>query len=345
MATMTAAVWHGPGRENFRLEQVNLPQPSPGEVLIKVRKCFFAAMHARAVLVGHPKHKPPKIFGRMLAGDVVAVGKEVNKVRQGMRVSVNPEQPCGKCFYCEVGEAGHCLNPLKLTPGGMAEYVCVPPSLVEGIYQIPSTVPYEEAAYSETLACIVQGMDLAKISNRDCVVIMGTGGVGLTFLQLARLQGATKIIVSGKYDDSLQQALALGASTVVNVNREDLLDVVIRETQGYGADVVIEAVGSGKTYQYGLTLLRSGGTFVGFGGTPPGTKFDGDPNLIHYRSLRIYGSYRYTPEHFHQAFDLISTRKLDLGSIITHHVPFTKLTTDAVAIHQQSDCRALVIDM
>jgi L-iditol 2-dehydrogenase len=344
MLTMQAAVWYGPGRENFRLEQVNRPDLNPGEVLIKVQKCFFSAMHVRAVLVGHPKHQPPEIFGRMLAGEVVAVGCNVSGIKEGMRVTINPERPCGECFYCQLGESGHCLHPTTLPSGGMAEYVSVPATLVGGIFELPSEIAYEEGAYAETLACILQAMDLSNIGLSDSVVIVGDGGVGLTFVQLARLQGATKIIVAGKHDDSLEQALALGASCTVNIKHESLKDLVMQQTQGYGADVVIEAVGSGETYEQSITLLRCGGTAVGFGGTPPGTKFLGDPNLIHYRSLKIYGSYRYNPQHFLRALDLICTKQIDLHPIITHYVPFSKLTTDALDIYQQPNCRSLVID-
>jgi L-iditol 2-dehydrogenase len=345
MTTMMAAVWYGPGRENFRLESVRRPDPGPGEVLIKVRKCFFSAMHVRAIQVGHVKHKPPEIFGRMLAGDVVAVGTGVSRFREGMRVTVNPERPCGECFYCQVGEAGHCVKPTVLRPGGMAEFVCVPAALAGGIFELPPSVSYEDGAYTETLACILQGMALSNIGLSDCVAIIGSGGVGLTFVQLARMRGATRIVVAGKHDDSLQQASALGASRTVNVTRESLADVVMAQTQGYGADTVIEAAGSAETYEQALTLLRCGGTAVCFGGTPPGTKFQGDPNLIHYRSLKIYGSYRYIPDHFRRALELICTKQIDLRPIITHSVPFSKLTSDAVDIYCQPNCRALVIDM
>ncbi len=345
MATMYAAVWHGPGQENFRLELIERPEPGPGEVLLQVRRCFFCAMHARAVLVGHAKHYPPTIFGRMLAGDVASVGANVTNLKLGTRVTVNPERPCGTCFYCLRQEFGHCLNPIQLRPGGMAEFVCIPEPLVNGIYELPSSIPYEFAAYTETLACVLQGIDLSGITLSDCVVIMGDGGVGLTFLQLVRLRGATKVILAGKHEGALQAALRLGASRVVNVTQDSLLEVVREETQGYGADVAIEAVGSSHTYEQMLTLLRCGGTGIGFGGMPLGTTFQGDPNLIHYRSLKILGSYRYSPDHFRQALDLICTKQIDLGPIVTHQVPFSSLTTQAVEIHSQPDCRALVIDM
>ena len=344
MTNMQVAVWYGAGRENFRLETRERPLPKPGEVLIQVKKCFFCAMHARAVLVGHAKHTPPKVFGRMFAGDVVAVGEGVTHVREGMRVTLNPEKPCGECFYCQKKEFGHCLSPTTLKSGAMAEYIYVPPGLVNGIFELPPSIPYEFAAYAETLACILQGMDLSQINFSDCVVIIGDGGVGLTFTQLARLRGATKIIVAGKHDESLEKASILGAKRTVNITKESLKEVVMSETQAYGADVVIEAVGSKQTYEESLTLLRCGGTAVGFGGTPPGTQFQGDPNLIHYRSLKIHGSYRYAPEHFRQALELICTEAIDLKPIVTHQIPFSKLTAQGVDIHNQDTCRALVID-
>jgi L-iditol 2-dehydrogenase len=280
----------------------------------------------------------------MFAGDVVAIGADVTGIRLGMRVTINPEHPCGRCFYCQRGELGYCLQPITLTSGGMAEFVCVPAPLVNNIFQLPPSVSYEFAAYTETLACILQGMALSNIALSDCVVIIGDGSVGLTFLQLARLRGATKIIVAGKHEDALQQAIILGAYRTVNVTHESLLDIVMAETQAYGADVAIEAVGSGATYQQALTLLRCGGTAVAFGGTPPDTTFQGDPNLIHYRALKIYGSYRYTPEHFRRSLELVYTNQIDLHPLITHSVPFSKLTTDAIDIYQQPHCRGLVID-
>ncbi len=341
---MKVAVWHGPGRENFRLESRERPTPQPGEVLIQVKKCFFCAMHARAVLFGHAKHTPPVIFGRMFAGDVVAVGTGVTQVKPGMRVTVNPEKPCGDCFYCQREEFGHCLSPTTLTSGAMAEFVCIPPALTSGIFAIPPSIPYEFAAYTETLACILQGVDLSQIQFADSVVIIGDGGVALTFVQLVRLRGASKIIVSGKHEQSLHQASILGADRTVNITKESLKEVVMAETQGYGADVVIEAVGSGETYEEALTLLRCGGRAVGFGGTPPGTQFPGDPNLIHYRSLKIYGSYRYAPQHFRQGLQLICSEGINLKPIITHTIPFSQLTTEGVDRHNQENCRALVID-
>jgi L-iditol 2-dehydrogenase len=345
MASMAAAVWYGPGRENFRLEELERPEPGPNEVVMRVRACYFGAMHVRAVLRGHPELRPPEVFGRMVAGDVAAVGANVDGIQEGMRITVNPEAPCGRCFYCANFEPVHCLNLKTLRPGGLAEYVCLSSELVPGIFELPANVGYAEGAYTETLACVIQGILKSETTVGDRVVILGCGGVGLTFVQLAKLRGATKIIVADLFDASLESAHALGATRTVNVERETLADVVREETAGYGADVVIEAVGSGPTYQQAFELLRRGGTMVGFGGSPPGTTFTADPNLIHYRSVNARGSYHYAPDLFRRALDLIASGQIDLDPIITHHLPLARVTSDSVDLYQTPDCKTLVIDI
>lgn len=342
---MQAAVWHGVGPDNFRIETLPRPVPDRGEVLLRVTKCYFGAMHARAVLVGHPMHTPPVVFGRMFAGEIAAVGADVEGIRTGMRVTANPERPCGVCFYCVREEAGHCLRPAKLRTGAMAEYVLIPAPLVPGIRELPDDLPDEHAAFAETLACALQGMELAAVGFADCAVILGDGGVGLSFVQLARLQGATRVILAGKHAGALEAARALGADIAVDVTRESLHECVTAATQGEGADVVFEAVGSSPTYADALRLLRRGGRAIGFGGAPAGTVFEADVDRIHYRSLRLFGSYRYAPRHFRQAVELLGSGRFEMDSILTHTVRFSDLPARAVEIHQRPDCRALVIDV
>lgn len=120
MSSMKAVVWRGMGRENLNVEDVEIPAVGPDDVLIKVQAVYFGAMHVRAVLRGHPELHPPVIgfSGRMVAGDIAEVGINVKHLKPGMRVTVNPEAPCGKCFYCLKGEPVHCLALKKLT-GGM----------------------------------------------------------------------------------------------------------------------------------------------------------------------------------------------------------------------------------
>lgn len=344
--TMRAAVWHGPGSENFRVEPWPRPTCGVGDVIIRVRRCFFSAMYARAILIGHARLRGPTVLGRMLAGDIVEVGTAIGRELQpGQRVTVNPECPCGGCFYCMRGVTGHCLAPIELEPGGMAEFVRVPAPLVAGIYPLAADVPYAHAAFTETLACVLQGLEVAEIRPADTVVILGAGGVGLCFLQLARLRGANRLLMAIRRERDLDVLFHLGADRVVAGSAEALEQAVAEETEGNGADVVIEAAGTVEAYAQALQLLRCGGTAVGFGGLPPRTQLLLDPNLLHYRSLRLIGSYRYRSHHFRQAMELISTRRIELDPVVTDTVRFDRLTTDAVALQQAPDCRALVVDI
>lgn len=343
MSKMSAAVWRGPGRENFNLEEIDMPPVGPDEILIKVRGCYFGAMHVRMVLKGHPELHPPCVEGRMIAGDIEEVGENVRELKPGTRVTVNPEGPCGKCFYCLKDEPVHCLNLKKLSPGGMSQYVSISKELVPGVFEFPEDVSYDHAAYTETLACTLYGMLKAKTTFGSRVAIMGCGGVGLTHLQLAKLRGATHVIMVDVVEDALRPLQGLERVYTVNAKEQDPVAVVKELTEGHGADAVIEAVGRGETYKMALDMVRRGGTVVGFGGCPPGNEFACDPNLIHYRSINFVGSYHYTPELFKQALNLVISGAIDLDPIVTTRLPMSRLA-EAVDLYQRPEVKTLVLD-
>ncbi len=339
---MKAAVWYGPGRENFRLEEVPMPTvEEPQDVVIRVHSVFFGAKVVRAILQGHPELTAPTIMGRMLAGEVVAAGANAQSLYKGVRVTVDPDAPCGTCFYCRNFEPIHCTAMTHLFPGGMSEYVRVRGNLTAGIYPIPEHVSYDEAAFTETLTCVAYGLLKANVTFGDTVVILGCGGVGLAHIQMARLRGATQVFLSGTHPEALAIARRLGAYPI-NVLSEDLRRIVQEATEGRGADVVIEAVGSTSTYESALQLVRPGGVVVAFGGSPPGTWMRISPNEIHYRSIKIIGAYHYTPGLFKRTLDLISHRAIDLQYIFTHSLPLSSLN-EAVDVYTKPDCRTLVL--
>lgn len=339
--TMLAAVWHGPGIENFRLEQVERPKPARGEVVLRVRACYFGALSLRAITKGHPKLKPPLVLGRMLSGDVFEVGEGVS-IAPGTRVAVNPEAPCGKCFYCRRGEPAHCTNLPSLSPGGFAEYVKLRPEFVPGLVVMPDHVTYEEGAYTETLACTLHGALRAGATFGDTVVLVGCGGVGLTFIPVLLLRGVTSIIAVDINPLALEKARQLGATHTVNPLETDLAEFVKKQTGGYGADIAIEAVGTGKTYSQALELVRAGGTVLGFGGCPAGSQFLLDPNLIHYKTIKFIGTWHYTPDLYEKAFSMMASRRIDLGPIITHRLPLREIHK-AIEIYPLPECKTLAI--
>jgi L-iditol 2-dehydrogenase len=338
---MLAAVWYGPGRESTRLERVDRPVPGPGEVLVRVRAAIFGALSQRAMTVGHPKLTPPRILGRMFAGDVVEAGEGV-PWGEGTRVTLNPEVPCGTCFYCRRSEFMHCENLPSLNPGAFAEYVLVSARLAAGLHALPEGVAYEHGAFSETVACALYGVQQAGLAIGETAVVLGCGNVGLVLIQLLRLRGASRVIAVDIADAALAAARRVGATDTINPTGQPLAPAVRGLTEGRGADAVIEAVGSAQTYASAFELARAGGRIVGFGGTPPGQQIPLEPNLVHYRTLRFVGAYHYMPPDYGRALELVTLGRVSLDEVITHHLPLTRIH-DAVEVYPRPDCRGLAL--
>jgi L-iditol 2-dehydrogenase len=347
MAKMLAAVWHGPGEENFKLEYVDRPSVGSTDILVKVKSCCFGAVQMRAIRTGHPKFTPPVIgaMGRTVSGDIAEVGDNVDteNIEKGMRVAINPEAVCHKCYFCRIGEYPHCEDIETYYPGGLAEYILVPKRLLPGVLKIPKNVSYEEASYTEILACCIYGIMRSNLKIGDTIVIIGAGNVGLTWVQLAKMKGASKIISMDVFDERLELASKLGATDTINVGNTNIIKEIKSLTEGRGADVVVEAVGSAKTYKQALHLVRPGGNVIGFGGCPPGSKVMVDPNLIHYKSIKFIGHYHYTPDLFHRALQLIINQQVDLKPIITNRIPLAKIH-EAIKIYGRPDVLTIFIN-
>lgn len=332
---MKAAVYYGP--EDVMVEELEVPKIQDNEVLVRVRICGVCATDVKTILVGHPMIKPPTVLGHEIAGEVIDVGKNVTEHRVGDRVVVAPYVPCGACYYCQHEQHTLCSRLFERTPtpGGFSQMVKVPSNIVEkGTLLIPADVSYEEAAFTEPLACCLHGMEECHIGVGHTVAIVGDGPMGLMHLQLANVAGARKVIMSGRLDERLNVAKELGADVIVNETKEDPVKKVTDETEGRGADVVIVAVGSAAAAEQGLKLVRRGGTVNFFGGFPSGTEFKLDPNLIHYSEVKLTGTFGFSHADFVKSLQLISKRKVDVKKLITHKFRLDQVL-DAVKISAQ----------
>jgi L-iditol 2-dehydrogenase len=207
--------------------------------------------------------------------------------------------------------------------GAFAEYIRVPARIVQhNAYEIPVHLTYEEAALLEPLACVVLGNDAAGIAEGDTVVIAGGGGpIGLLHLQLARLRGASQLVVVDLNDARLALARSLGATHGINPTREDAADAVRSLTEGRGADVVIEAAGVPEVWEMALGLVRKGGTVLMFGGCPAGSRVALDADRVHYGELTIKGVFHHTPGTVSRALGLLSDGLVQARPLITERVP------------------------
>lgn len=339
---MRAAVWRGPG-EPLAAELVPTPRVEAGEdVVVRVRAANFGAALVRACTVGHPRLTPPAVLGSLVAGDVVEVGGDVRDLAVGAAVAVDPHPPCGRCDNCRMRVPALCLAKPRLDPGGLAEYVRVSGHLTSHLRAIPAGVSYAAAAYTEIVACVAESVAAGGVGPGDTVVIVGCGPTGLLHVQLARLAGAARVICLVNHPERETAVIAAGG-VPVDVTAGSVEERVRSLADGRGADVAFEAVGRAETYALALRLVRPGGTVVGFGGCPPGTRLTIDPNHLHYDAIRFVGSYHYAPGRFGRALGLLAAGSVDLGGVLTHTLPLGRIA-EAPSIAGAPRCVALMVE-
>ncbi len=317
---MKAVVYLGPGELSY--EEVEIPQVGPGELLVRTRAALTCGTDVKTYRRGHHLMEPPMLFGHEFAGDVALIGEGVTDFAEGMRVVAANSAPCRSCFFCRRGRHNLCEDIL-FNWGAFAEYVRVPARIVQtNMYEIPLELEYEEAAMLEPLACVALGNKAAGISPGDTVVIAGGGGpIGLMHLQLAKHAGAEQAVVIDLKDSRLQLAQQLGATHVINPEREDPVAAVKDLTRGRGADVTIETAGLPDVWKMSLELVRKGGTVVLFGGCPTGSQVSVDTDRVHYHELTIRGVFHHTPKTVARALRLLSSGMVDASRLISGRVP------------------------
>lgn len=324
---MTAAVLYG--REDVRVERVHVPEIGPEDVLVRVRaaltcgtdlKVFRRGYHAKMIV-------PPALFGHELAGDIVAVGQNVEGFRTGQRVVAANSAPCGKCFFCRRNDESLCED-LLFNNGAYAEYIRIPGRIVQrNLYHIPDTLAYKDAALIEPLACVVKGLDDTGLKAGDNVAVVGQGPIGMMFTRLARVYGARVIAVARRVE-RLEMAARMGANEcVLNGSGHDSVARIKELTGGYGADVVIEAVGKPETWELSVHMLRRGGTVNFFGGCPADTRVSLDTGMLHYNELKCIASFHHTPAIIRKALGIVSRGEISAREFVKQEEPLTSLNS------------------
>lgn len=311
--------------KDLRLEEVEKPTVGPNEFLLRVKAATICATDIRIYTYSDPRVKFPRILGHEFAGDIEEVGVNLTKYFEvGMRVVVNPNMYCGRCWYCINGRHELCDSRYALgidVDGAFAEYLKVPPEAfyTGGVCELPDNLSYEEGALVEPLSACFHGQDFAQTRIGDIVAVIGAGPIGLMHVILAKAMGASKIIISEVDDERLKEAANFGADYLINPLKEDLASKVNELTDRHGADVVIVAVGSPVTQQQALSIAAKGGRINFFGGLPTGKEtVPLNTNLIHYKEIFVFGTSSQSNYDFRKTLELMSTGLLNVKRLITH---------------------------
>jgi L-iditol 2-dehydrogenase len=314
---MKAAMLYG--LKDLRVEEVEVPEVGAGEVLVKVKAATTCGTDVKIFQRGYVEKviRLPTIFGHEWAGEVVEVAEGLEWPRKGMRVRAGNSAPCLRCVMCQRGKYNLCENMIWLW-GAYAEYIKIPSRMVlVNMQEIPEHVSFEEASITEPLACVLHGAEEARVKLGDSVAIIGAGPIGLLHLLTAKKLGAEKVMMIDLVDERLDYATKLGADGVINGGKENAVEKVRQLTNGYGADVTIEAIGLPSTWEQALKLVRKGGTVLEFGGCPPGTEIKVNAERLHYGELTVLGAFHTTPLHFRKALNLIASRTIDVKPLVT----------------------------
>ena len=253
-SSMLAVRYYEPGK--LRVEEVAIPEPGPGELVVKNFVALTCGTDVKMYKRGHMLTRPPQIIGHEFAGTVSAVGSGVTNFSVGMKVVAANSAPCNKCFYCRSHQPNLCehLNDCMVGftwPGTYAEYVRLPERIVrQNTFRVPDGVQLESVASLEPLACVVHGWDLvSNVPVGGTALIIGGGPIGLLHAQLARLGGARQVALCDVVSDRLKEAQKIGVDVTINSASEDLADRVRELTEDRGADIVVEAVGRRETWE------------------------------------------------------------------------------------------------
>ena len=328
--TMRAIRFYEPGV--LRLDHVDLPEIGPEEILVKNAVTLTCGTDLKMYKRGHPFAKPPLIIGHEFAGVVARVGDNVQKFKESMRIVAANSAPCNACYFCRKGKQNLCEhldeNVIGFSwPGAYAEYVRVPGHIVkQNTLEIPNHVSFKQAAMVEPLACVVHGIELAEIEIADTVAVIGAGPIGLLHLQLAKISGAGRTIVTDLSRQRLDVAQELGADDVIDAGQEDQVRKVRELTGGKGGDVVIEAAGLPETWEKAIAMTRPGGVALLFGGCRSGTSIVIDTGPLHYGERTVKGAFHHTPSCVEKALNLISSGAVKPERLISREMPLEEVS-------------------
>jgi L-iditol 2-dehydrogenase len=338
---MLAAVLHKP--EDMRIEEVPVPVIAENEVLIEVKRCGICGTDPH-IYRGRFPVPFPLIQGHEFSGEVVKVGAAVKSIKIGDRVTADINISCGKCFFCRMGQKLFCKEIVQIgvhINGAFAQFVKAPEM---NIYKIPDHMTWEEAAYIEPLACAIRGQDRANITIGSTVAIIGAGPMGLVHAQLAKMNGASTVIISEMNPTRIAKAKQLGIDQVIDAAKVDPVQIVYELTEGRGADFVIEAVGAVPTYQQAFQMVRRGGVLVAYGAAPADALMEIKPFEIYSKELTIVGSYAGTYDTWVKAINLISSKRFNPNDIITKTISLHQVVEGIQEAAHNKDTIKIIVD-
>ncbi len=324
---MLAAVLHG--FDDMVLQDVPMPEPGLGEVVVRIKSCGICATDYKAIKGIRRNVTFPFIAGHEPSGIVARVGPGVLHFREGDEVICQPSGYCGFCKYCRVGNTHYCEHafttggdgPEDVWPGAFAEYMRTRENT---LFLKPPNLSFDAACLTEPLSGAWKGViQYSEMHVGDDVVVIGVGSIGLLCLMVAKAAGAGRLIAIDVSEHARKVALSLGATHAIDPAHEQARDRVY-EIIPDGPDLVVEAAGPIEAVKLMVDLRRRGTRWNVFGITTH-ERFDLDGGLTHFLEGRMDASFGTTPLAMSKAIRLMETGLVDTERVISHRFPLTEI--------------------
>ncbi len=299
------------------LREIDIPKPSNNEAIVEVDTCGICGTDIN-IFKGVAYAKRNTVLGHEFSGIVVEVNNNNQGIKVGDKVAIDPNIFCGECYYCKKGKINHCQNLKALgidINGGFGEFVCVP---LSQLYKIPSDFSLEEASFAEPLSCCIHGFHRVNFKIGESVVIAGAGTTGLLMLQLAKLNGASRIIVIDPEEKKQEIALSLGAGFVFYPS-DPILVHNIKDILKGGADVAIEASGNSSILKDLIKTLKKNGRVLLFGIPPSNASFNYEIYSLVKNEITLISSLL-NPHTFIDALNLLISGKINVKPFTTKKI-------------------------
>jgi L-iditol 2-dehydrogenase len=286
----------------------------------------------------------PVRIGHEWSGIIEETGPGVNRLKTGDRIITDTVYSCGLCKFCLRGEINKCPEIRSVGtigncwPGAFAEYMVMPERLT---FRIPDNVPSDTAALVEPASIGFYGLTKTPVGPGTTLLVVGTGPISLGGMACAKGIGSGKIILAGRKDAKLAVGKELGADVLVNMEKEDLREAVMRETGGNGADVVLDTTGSPDLIDTSISLVRGSGHIVIPGFYEQLLRNFAIDNII-IKNVTLIGSAA-AVDMQRQILDLLGQGHIDLKPMITDRYPFSKVKEAFAAVKEKNNTRVKIL--
>lgn len=307
--------------EKFALEQVEVPEPGSGQVLLKVERAGICGSDMHTYHGKHPFVFPPIVLGHEFSGVVVKLGDGVQGWQGGQRVAVEPGIVCGKCYNCRQGRYNICdeLNVIGcLSDGAYAEYIAVSE---RNLIALDDALSFEDGAMLEPLSVGVHALDQGQIRAGMKALVIGAGTIGLLLAQAAEAEGAS-VAIADRIDYRLKLAGEFGISLPIDSGKDDLA-AKLKEFAPEGVDVIFECVGSPATIRQAIEIARKGTRIVVLGVVDSEVTLP--VSLIQDRELELVGDLMFTRKDFVKSQELIKSGKVNVKRLQTKTFPLREV--------------------